>query len=477
MAIYITKRQYLKKNSYLRNKILISKMKNIKILHLVLFYCLTHLICSADSPINVSGKDAMSIGIYIEDLNSGNIILDYQSSKVYTPASVTKSLTAATALSTLSSDFRFETPVYISGKIHNNILFGDIIVYGIGDATLESMHFPENLGFCDSIANALKKNGIYQIEGSCRIKHKDFNIDCGINPNWELEDIAWGYGTGLYPFNYKDNVFKLNINSNVTTRPNIADLTIHKLPSNGSNSIDLMRPFNSNDLFIIGNLNHQKGYSNTCSMPFPQDVFIDELTAKLKESGIKLKQEIIENSDNFGNKLIYTHKSPPLNDILKSLMVRSDNLFAESILRVISTGKSLKNAINNELKIWEQRGLDISFVTIRDGSGLSRTNRLSPKFLAKILKWMYNSPFQKSYINLFPRAGVNGTLKSFLKGTTLEGKLAIKTGSMNGVQCYAGYKINDSEEPTHIIVIMVNNFFCKRSTLKAEIEKLLLKNL
>ena len=158
-------------------------------------------------------------------------------------------------------------------------------------------------------------------------------------------------------------------------------------------------------------------------------------------------------------------------------MVRSDNLFAESILRVISTGKSLKNAINNELKIWEQRGLDISFVTIRDGSGLSRTNRLSPKFLAKILKWMYNSPFQKSYINLFPRAGVNGTLKSFLKGTTLEGKLAMKTGSMNGVQCYAGYKINDSEEPTHIIVIMVNNFFCERSTLKAEIEKLLLKNL
>lgn len=452
-------------------------MKDIKILHFVLFYCFTHLICSADSPINVLGKDAMSIGIYIEELNSGDVILDYESAKVYTPASVTKSLTAATALSTLSSDFRFETPVYISGEIHNNILYGDIIVYGMGDATLESMHFPENLGFCDSIANALKRNGIKQIEGCCRIKHRNFNLDCGVNPNWELEDIAWGYGTGLYSFNYKDNIFKLNINSRVTTHPNVTDLTVHELPSNGSNGIDLMRPFNSNDLFIIGNLNHQKGYTNTCSMPFPQDVFIDELKARLKECGINLKQEIIENSDNFENSLIYIHKSPPLNDILKSLMIRSDNLFAESILRVISMGKSLKSAINTELKIWEQRGFDTSLISIRDGSGLSRTNRLSPRFLGKILKWMYNSPYKKNYINLFPRAGVNGTLKSFLKGTKLEGKLAMKTGSMNGVQCYAGYKINESEEPTHIIVIMVNNFFCHRSTLKAEIEKLLLKNL
>ena len=428
----------------------------------------------ANNPIDVIGKDAMSIGIYIEDLNTNKILYNYQCQKVYTPASTTKAITVATALSTLNANFRFETPVYISGIIKDNTLYGDIIIYGVGDPTIESAHFSQNKGFCDSIINSLKEKNINRIEGRCRFFAKNFNPNCGVNPNWEIEDIAWGYGTGLHEFNYKDNIFNLTYNDSIlTTNPYVKDLSIINLPAIGSDNIELMRPFNSNDLYIVGNINGK--YQRTCSTPFPQDIFYDEFISLLKKEDIEFIESEIEIADNSPKLLLYTHKSPKLIDILKDLMIRSDNLFAESILRLTSPGKSTNHAINAELATWEKRGLNTQFTTILDGSGLARANRISPNFMANILKWMYNSEYCDLYTNCFPRSGIDGTLKNFLKKTHLEGKLALKTGSMNGVQCYAGYKLNDCLRPTHIVVIMVNNFYCKRSELKATIENFLLE--
>jgi D-alanyl-D-alanine carboxypeptidase/D-alanyl-D-alanine-endopeptidase (penicillin-binding protein 4) len=61
--------------------------------------------------------------------------------------------------------------------------------------------------------------------------------------------------------------------------------------------------------------------------------------------------------------------------------------------------------------------------------------------------------------------------------TRLSGKLVLKTGSMNGVQCYAGYKIDDNGNPTHVVVIMANSFFGTRADLRTAISNLLLNKL
>ena len=50
----------------------------------------------------------------------------------------------------------------------------------------------------------------------------------------------------------------------------------------------------------------------------------------------------------------------------------------------------------------------------------------------------------------------------------------MKTGSMKGVQCYAGYVLGNDGLPTHVIIVMINKFNCGRSKVKAEAERLLL---
>ena len=153
-------------------------------------------------------------------------------------------------------------------------------------------------------------------------------------------------------------------------------------------------------------------------------------------------------------------------------MVRSDNLFAEAMLQAINPKGG---AIDSVISKFEQIGIDCSKISLYDGSGLSRVDRLSPLFLADVYRYMYNSDMISDYIALFPKTGCDGTLKNFLSKSRLKGQLALKTGSMDGVLCYGGYKLNENGEPTHIVVIMVNNFFCKRKELRKEIERLLLQ--
>jgi D-alanyl-D-alanine carboxypeptidase/D-alanyl-D-alanine-endopeptidase (penicillin-binding protein 4) len=153
-------------------------------------------------------------------------------------------------------------------------------------------------------------------------------------------------------------------------------------------------------------------------------------------------------------------------------MVRSDNLMAEGALRAIAPGATRSDAIARMREVWLSRGIDIGPTRIFDGSGLARGNALSPHMLAQVLTWMAHSDCAADYLALFPRPG-QGTLRTFLADQSQRSRFALKTGSMGGVQCYAGYHLDEDDNPTHVVVIMVNNFTEKRADLRRSIEDLL----
>ena len=154
---------------------------------------------------------------------------------------------------------------------------------------------------------------------------------------------------------------------------------------------------------------------------------------------------------------IGVHTSAPLDEIMRSCMMRSDNLFAESMLRTYSKlngyDGSTASGAKRELEYWEEKSMPLEGVVIVDGSGLSRTNRVTADFMGEMLKSMSDNVF---YASFFPLAGQEGTLRKFLAETPLDSYIAMKTGSMNGIQCYAGYKLDDDYAPTHVVVIIMN---------------------
>ncbi len=430
-------------------------------------------IASAQGVLGVKGENTSTTGIYIKDLKSGEVIFETNATKNLIPASITKSLTSATALSLLDPDFRYETSVLLEKyQLKDGKLSGILSIATSGDPTLDSEYFKDNRGFCMNVAKKLKERGVTEFVGNISIA--GVYLDEGQVQSWDTEDTPWSYGAGFYGLNYKDNTSAF---WPVTgrTKPNIPNFNVVR---HQSSSVDLKRQPGSSVIHVYAPAKtlKNKSWRIVTTMPDPAACLVSELKDALDSVGINYTFSDV--ADGKGKNLIYVHRSPQIDDILHSLMVRSDNMFAEATLRAFAPRKSRDKCIKKELDLWRKRGMDVDKISICDGSGLSRSDRFSPAFLAGVLEWMSNSKMAKRYTALFPRSGVDGTMKNFCKDNRLAGRLAFKTGSMSGVQCYAGYVLDPStDEPTHVVVIMVNSFTCPRSELKSAIAKLLLEKL
>ena len=421
----------------------------------------------ADNILGIDGEESTSVGIYIKDLATGNVLVDHNSQLALTPASVMKAITTASALSINGSDRCFTTRVMLRGsKGASGVWNGDIVVVGAADPTLESENFKSKLGFCDSIVAKLKRKGIRKITGSVVVR--ETLKDAGPIIQWEIEDVAWPYGAGLYGFNYRDNTVRVYPNTGRIV-PEAPGLKIEvKKVSNGN---DLVRGVGSDRLIVYTRDTKNTRWALNTTVPDPSAVFKAQLSGALKRAGISIGTKAAGSGD---EQLLYAHRSMPFGEIMRSLMVRSDNLFAEGILRSIAPDASRKEAINREKELWATRGINTRYTIINDGSGLTRANRLSAHFIGDVLEWMSRSEYADTYAGFFPRAGKEGTMRGFLAKTPLTGLVALKTGSVSTVQCYAGYKFSGDGKATHVIVILVNGFFCPRKYVREAAENLLL---
>ena len=96
-----------------------------------------------------------------------------------------------------------------------------------------------------------------------------------------------------------------------------------------------------------------------------------------------------------------------------------------------------------------------------DGCGLSRKNSISPSLMTDLLSHMYNNVNQNiknDFIETLPIAGKSGTLRYLGDGTILQNNFYGKSGSMDGIRCYAGYFIKNKEY--YSFTIMLNHLTC-----------------
>lgn len=421
----------------------------------------------AQALLGIDGEESTSVGVYIKDLATGNVLVEKNSEMALTPASVMKALTTATVLSISGEKAVFSTPVRLSGEAGEDSWHGNLVITGTADPTLESENFKSRLGFCDSIATNLRRMGVRKIDGGIVVEQS--LSQAGPIVQWEIEDVAWPYGAGLYGFNWRDNTVRITpATGKVEPEAPGLEICVEKALSN-----DLVRGMGSNRLTVYTRDPNDKRWTTTTTVPDPSAVFKVQMRAALSRNGIEIGDEPIAAGDK--RTTVYTHRSAPYGDIMKSLMVRSDNLFAEGMLRTLAPGGSRKAAIKRERELWATRGINTRYTIINDGSGLTRANRLSAHFIGDILEWMAGSDMADTYTSFFPRAGKDGTMRGFLAKSPLKGRIALKTGSVSSVQCYAGYKLNTEGKPTHVVVILVNGFFCPRKQVREACENLLTK--
>lgn len=394
-------------------------------------------------------------GIYIRNLQTGQVVASNRAESRYVPASVTKALTTAAVLSLRDSAERFETAVYVGGNVSDGVLDGDVIIKCYGDPTLGSRHLKGVGGLPDSIATALSRLGVVSVAGRVIVDESNFDGSEGVPAGWSDEDLICPYGAELFGANYRDNRISLSMPS-ATAKPSTPDLEVAVGEGRTSH---LSRSRHERKLHASG-----RGVrSAVVANPVPYSTLQADVVDTLESKGIAVNGG---DTDYMEERHLLTYFSPRFVDIMRSLMVRSDNLMAEGMLRTLAPGEKRADALAEERDTWSDFEIDTDGIMVEDGSGLSRSNRLTPRFLADVLTAMADSRVAGSYIRLFPRVAKEGTVRNFMKDKKISGTLVLKTGSMMGVQSYAGYHIAPDGTPTHVVVFMANGFKCSRAQLR-----------
>jgi D-alanyl-D-alanine carboxypeptidase/D-alanyl-D-alanine-endopeptidase (penicillin-binding protein 4) len=135
---------------------------------------------------------------------------------------------------------------------------------------------------------------------------------------------------------------------------------------------------------------------------------------------------------------------PPLADGLTIINKASQNLHAELLIRRLGLRNgsgSIADGVAVVGAMLGRAGVSRAAWDLSDGSGMSTYNRVAPRGMVILLRWIAAQPWGAAWRATLPVGGVDGTLSGRFKGTPLENRIFAKTGSINASSALSGYMI------------------------------------
>lgn len=479
-----------------------------KIVLLCLLICL-HLLAGAQTPAPVKWllqapyMRGASFSLVVKDVQEGKTVYSYDTDRLQSPASVLKTVATATALEILGEDYRYPTTLEYDGILESGTLEGNLYIKGCGDPSLGSSHFaPGQNKFLSTWIAALQKAGIKHITGSVISDESIFDTE-GVSIKWLREDMGNYYAPGSYGISIFDNMYKLSLQTGAAgTRP-VLKGTEPDIPFIRFKNYLKAAPVSSDSAYIIGapldDMRYLYGvlpanreaYVLKGDIPDPALYLARYLTDQLQQKGIRVdgspscyRIEVEENRWKKGErKEIVTTYSPTLREIASVCNHVSHNLYADALVKTVGLQykprrnemiSSFGRGVQVVKEYWEKKGLDVFPLRMNDGSGLAPADKVSAGFMGELLVYMATeSAVSDAFIASLPQAGIEGSVRNFLKGSKLQGKAHLKSGGITGVRSYAGYITKDGK--TYAVAVFSNNYSCPMSRMTRALEKLLLQ--
>ena len=479
-----------------------------KIVLLCLLLCL-HLLAGAQTPAPVKWllqapyMRGASFSLVVKDVQEGKTVYSYDTDRLQSPASVLKTVATATALEILGEDYRYPTTLEYDGILESGTLEGNLYIKGSGDPSLGSSHFaPGQNKFLSTWIAALQKAGIKHITGSVISDESIFDTE-GVSIKWLREDMGNYYAPGSYGISIFDNMYKLSLQTGAAgTRP-VLKGTEPDIPFIRFKNYLKAAPVSSDSAYIIGAPlddvrylygvlpANREAYVLKGDIPDPALYLARYLTDQLQQKRIRVdgspscyRIEVEENRWKKGErKEIVTTYSPTLREIASVCNHVSHNLYADALVKTVGLQykprrnemiSSFGRGVQVVKEYWEKKGLDVFPLRMNDGSGLAPADKVSAGFMGELLVYMATeSAVSDAFIASLPQAGIEGSVRNFLKGSKLQGKAHLKSGGITGVRSYAGYITKDGK--TYAVAVFSNNYSCPMSRMTRALEKLLLQ--
>jgi D-alanyl-D-alanine carboxypeptidase/D-alanyl-D-alanine-endopeptidase (penicillin-binding protein 4) len=347
-------------------------------------------------------------GLIVVEAESGQVVCGSAIGRPRSLASNMKLFTTATALAKLGPETQIATKVFSDGRVTaDGVLNGSLYLQGGGDPALGTPNF------YDSYLSGVGTN-LYAL----RAQIKAAGIT-SITGRLYADDSIFDHLRGVADSGY-------------ATSSEIGPLS----------GLD----FNSG----FAGASTASGFSSD-----PAKLAASKLARSLSASGVKVPTQVALGVTPPNAKRIAIIQSPPLSRIVNFTDVYSYNFFAEMLIKLIGAevGDSGTTAAGAAVVSAFARSLG-SGVHAVDGSGLTRSNRASPRQLADFLLAMREQEVGETFIEGLAVAGKEGTVDGRMRGTPAYGRCHVKTGTLTGVSNLSGYCFNDSGRTMVFSVLM-----------------------
>lgn len=403
-------------------------------------------------------------GFVVYDPKTNKVITSYNETTPLIPASTTKLLTTETAYSILGGKFHWNTQLEFSGIIDDNgVLDGNLYIIGSGDPSLGSRKggAASYSEITSQFVSAVKEKGIKKITGDIVIQTAVFKDNKANLP----ANIVW----------IEHNNYYLPVGTTQDINPKNEKLVAKQNnPFNNEKHYYYMSPYTNKMVYA----DQYDGATITTKVAEPPAFLANNFRAVLLKSGVSVVGKItpkLVDIDPLPRETLSKYQSPALSDIIYYTNQHSDNALAEATLKTLGfqvkgdqTVESGRQVVTGHLseKKFDENGLNYI-----DGSGLSRSNTVSPIAQVKFLTNLMKESYYKDYFESLPIAGQTGTLKRmFLYNSN--GQIFAKTGTLNRVKTLAGY-IKTRSGKTLVFSLLINNYSGSVNQVKDRMEQLL----
>jgi D-alanyl-D-alanine carboxypeptidase/D-alanyl-D-alanine-endopeptidase (penicillin-binding protein 4) len=399
-------------------------------------------------------------GILVVDPVRGDTLYSRNPDKLFMPASNMKIVTGAVALAQLGPDFTWSTALLARGPVRRGVLEGDLVVRGDGDPSISSHMRGDAMIPLRDLADSLRAHGVTRIRGRVVAAPSPFT-DSPLGYGWDWDDLDEPYGAGVDALYFNEGFAEVLVRAGAragdpvraTTRPAstypplIVQATTVGRAETGSESdahrMPLTLGWDSTRTALAVRGTIVAGDTAVLQIAFRDHpaAFVAALREALGNRGIMVDGRATDTTARTDS--LVALRSPTLREVFPYFEKPSQNQIGELLFKSIArkaTGvgraDSAQQVVSRQLLAW---GAASDGFAVRDGSGLSRHDYVSPRTIIHVLDAVRRHPDFHVFFDALPVAGVDGTLENRMRGTPAQGNVHAKTGYIDKARSLSGY--------------------------------------
>ncbi len=392
-----------------------------------------------------------SLSVFVQDLDSGEVILSWNDQVARNPGSTIKLLTTLVALDILGPAHTWNTDVFVMGDVEDGRLDGDLLLKGYGDPFLVTERVWQLL-------RQIRQMGIREINGDLHIDDSYFYL-----PDY---DPAAFDRQPLRAYNVAPNALLMNFkvvrywfepehdtdSVRVWLDPPLENLDVqNELSLSAGSCRGYQRGITISANEAIDRMTFSGKFPSGCEVyamdrtALSHNEFVYGLFISLwRESGGEFFggwENVIAPDD---LEPTMSFPSLPLADVITRINKYSNNVMARQLLFTLSSevlgAPGTEDGGREVIANWiEDVGLDLDGLVLENGAGLSRAARMTAAGMGALLEFAWRQPYMPEFASSLSLAGKDGTLRRRFDDASLDGIAHLKTGSLDDVVAIAGY--------------------------------------